>query len=379
MNMRKWEVGSGRWTETRDWGLGIRDWGKRPATAVAEMRSLVAPRLPSPACGGGAGGEGGRIPLQHALTLTLSQRERGLKKSRAFTLIELLVTITIIGILAAMSMGALQVARESARETATKATIAKLNSIIMRRYESYMNRRVPISTVGLTPRQAAMNRLYAIRDMMRMEMPDRADDIVQNPITLPNTASNGSKSIPAPALRQRYLTYYYAHKAGWDKDDTCISPECLYLLVSMGEPEDMSLFTGSEIGDTNGNGWLEFLDGWGRPIFFLRWAPGFSSYSDIQVADATNHHDPFDPRRSDLNAYQLFPLIYSAGPDGKPGLNLSGGFNFATATGSTGIIGDIFNMTDNNFTKIGSPSDDSGKGTLTNFRDNITNHHIEAR
>ena len=75
--------------------------------------------------------------------------------------------------------------------------------------------------------------------------------------------------------------------------------EMLYMIVSMGSPEAMEQFNQSEIGDTDGNGWPEFLDGWGRPIFFLRWAPGFSPYSDIQtMADPIKHdHDPFDPRR----------------------------------------------------------------------------------
>ena len=82
---------------------------------------------------------------------------------RAFTLVELLVTITIIGMLAAMMLGALQVARQAGREYATKATIAKLNNIIMQRYESYLTRRVPIQIPTGTARRptAAQMRLDA--------------------------------------------------------------------------------------------------------------------------------------------------------------------------------------------------------------------------
>ncbi len=105
----------------------------------------------------------------------------------AFTLIELLVTITIIGIMSGLVFGALHSAREMAAAAATKATIAKLNAIIMKRYESYLTRRVPVNLNNLSPGQAAEDRLYAIRDIMRMEMPDHPADINSGPITLPNS------------------------------------------------------------------------------------------------------------------------------------------------------------------------------------------------
>ena len=101
------------------------------------------------------------------------------------------------------------------------------------------------------------------------------------------------------------------------------------MIVSMGSPEAMEQFSQSEIGfdptyDPN-HKWPYFVDGWGHPIYFLRWAPGCSAnhvntsgvpdgYSDIQSGDPTKDHDPFDPRRVDTNAYHLIPLIYSDGP-----------------------------------------------------------------
>ena len=92
-------------------------------------------------------------------------RSRAMRR-RAFTLVELLVTITIISILAGMILGALHAARNSAREAATKATIAKLNTIIMRRS------RVVYDATGtdcdparnLAGRRVLM-RLNAIRDL----------------------------------------------------------------------------------------------------------------------------------------------------------------------------------------------------------------------
>ena len=140
----------------------------------------------------------------------------------------------------------------------------------------------------------------------------------------------------------------------------------------------MEHFNQSEIGDTDGNGYPEFLDGWGRPIFFLRWAPGCSTnhttggvrdgYSDIQSGDPVKDHDPFDPRGVDTNAYNLIPLIYSNGAnpgDATHGINVVGPeYSFA------GTNGNIF--PDANFQKIGSLIG------VTSFG-GITNHHIEAR
>ena len=286
---------------------------------------------------------------------------------RGFTLVELLVTITIIGILAGMMLGALQMARQTAREAATKATIAKLNNIIMQRYESYMTRRVPIQIPPSTPPPlAARLRLYAIRDLMRMEMPDSLADITAPPI--PSLAAAN------PALHQLYFA---------NQPTTVFeSAQCLYKVVSMGSPEAMEQFNQSEIGVTS-DGHPVFIDGWGTPICWLRWAPGFSSpASDIQTGDAASDSDPFDPRRLDFDptqpmarGFHLIPLICSAGPDKMFGLQgLADGPNSSrsivvpsTAPGPNPYV-DL---------RLGAPATtapDAG-----HHHDNITNHHIEQR
>ena len=49
----------------------------------------------------------------------------------------MLVVIIVIALLAAVLLGALAKTREAARADATKATIAKLNDLVMRKYQSY--------------------------------------------------------------------------------------------------------------------------------------------------------------------------------------------------------------------------------------------------
>jgi hypothetical protein len=130
--------------------------------------------------------------------------------------------------------------------------------------------------------------------------------------------------------------------------------ECLYQIVA-SSPSDFEQFNENETGDTDGDSLKEFIDGWGRPIHFIRWPCGFN-LSDIQpniihwepanpsdpndparverLTASTNEHDPFDSRRIDnaspdtenpinpplATGWQTFPLISSSGPDGEYGL-----------------------------------------------------------
>jgi prepilin-type N-terminal cleavage/methylation domain-containing protein len=291
-------------------------------------------------------------------------------REHGFTLIELLVTITIIGILAGMMFGAYAMARNAGREYATKATIAKLNTIIMQRYESYMTRRVaikcdpcptawPSGTPLTDPEKKAWfvgnlhKRLDAIRDLMRMEMPDSKSDIINGPVQFIFGGDGSTWSLPEPALHRLY--------AGSPPTANLDPAQCLYKLVSMGSPEAMEQFNQNEIGMVDGK--PVFVDGWGMPIMWLRWAPGFTS--PIQSGNAVTDHDPFDTRNLESVAFHLIPLIYSAAgkrkADGTPmyGIDLQAGYVFA---------GNPYaNL------QLGKPI--AGEGA----EGNITNHYIEQR
>jgi prepilin-type N-terminal cleavage/methylation domain-containing protein len=397
---------------------------------------------------------------------------------RGFTMVEMLVTITIIGILAAATLGVVAAAQESARKAKTRATIAKLDNIISRLYESYRTRRVPIDTSGLDPQMAADMRLKALRHLMRMEMPERPSDI-----ELPNVAPahgpyqgatgadipvviygwvqppNGGTPIESdPSITNpldpnfekyiRYMSrpslsrsYYYRwHNTPPDNQNPYLPAELLYMIVTTaGGPDARKQFGDSEVGDADHDGWPEFLDAWGNPIYFLRWAPGFPD-SDIQPvvsyvptgtsayvmntpealelmkAAMAQDHDPFDLRKADKpklpeasfpindtnkpRGWRLWPLIYSAGPDGIYDINREPGYSYfdpaayqTTFTGAGRESPYFFNLSNNHcgddWNESGMPFDSDVNTSVTHplsapngaldHYDNIHNHHIESR
>src|SRR5690606_31912666 len=81
--------------------------------------------------------------------------------------------------------------------------------------------------------------------------------------------------------------------------------ECLYLILSTirdGDTTGLDFFSPGEIRDLDGDNVPEIVDGWGHPIAFFRWAPGYTANNPthpiagtLQSGDATVQPDPFDP------------------------------------------------------------------------------------
>lgn len=225
----------------------------------------------------------------------------------AFTLVELLITISVIALLASTLLFALYSAQETARTQKTKSLIAKLDSIIKAKHESYKTRRVPISlgadtftdrnsngvrdfgeplindwngdgswNASVDPQLAAKIRLDCLRDQMRMELPDRWSDILDDPVT----PFGAAEKIARPSVSEGYRR---RANAGTPTDQYQ-GAECLYLIVAAAEQGDGDAhgsIKSDQIGDIDGDGFPEFIDAWGRPIEFLRSAPGFPS--DLQI------------------------------------------------------------------------------------------------
>jgi prepilin-type N-terminal cleavage/methylation domain-containing protein len=247
---------------------------------------------------------------------------------RALTLVELLVTITIIAILAATALLAMAAASDSAKAAKTRAMVVKLHGLVMERWDSYRARRVPFvfSTQGMLPGQVTQAQLQGLRELMLMELPDRWSEVTDQ--------RRFSGNFQRTALSQAYKHAYDAilaenrrrpRNGGKPPTPQHQGAECLYMIITMatGDGEALELFSENDIGDADGDGAPEFLDGWGKPISFLRWPAGFVSELQpdfingdrIPDHDPGRNHDPFDPYLRDSNAYALVPRIYSSGSD----------------------------------------------------------------
>lgn len=307
---------------------------------------------------------------------------------RGFTLVELLVAVSVIAILASLLLGALYVAQDAARAQKTRSTIAKLHTQLMARYEAYKTRRVPITVpAGTRPSIAAMCRLSALREIMRLELPDRGGDIPDSSVTSTTfNCTDGTYTatvvVPRPSLSWSYLRSWSATAAQDSAKGSILhGAECLYLIVTNSVTDDETgreAFGDSEVGDQDNDGRPEFRDGWGNPISFVRWPAGL--VSELQPADPATgnrdlitNHDPFDSRRVDAQAFALYPLVFSPGPDGKYEIKNDSSFNYST--NGNGVLNPYSSASP---PLIGAWTDQDSDG-VNDANDNIHNHLIGTR
>jgi len=306
-------------------------------------------------------------------------------KSRAsgLTLVELLVTIGLITMVSSMFLVAYRAAATEASNIRTQGTIRKINEVLMARMQEYESYPVNFIKDAANPYSLAIPeeateviqppnpefeskgilveriRVQILRDIIAQEMPDHVHDIKtiapimrrywtglivrRNNNQITQIFTSGAESPRAARLKSRLAQT----RADWESVVT--NAELLYLIVedsTLNGSSAIELFGRTEIGDTDNNGFLEFLDAYRRPIRWVRWPTGFPEtirfHPDLLDPSFNNDGfsgnvlgDPIDSRRADpgyrpvaqqTKVYKpsaiAFPLVVSSGPDGTPGVRL---------------------------------------------------------
>lgn len=290
-------------------------------------------------------------------------------RTPAFTLVEVLVVLVLISILSSMVLTAVNGVTNSARQARTRSIIATIDSVIQEQYESYKYRPLPVVVPDtsaldnpdndsvfayeIMPSEAARVRLNMVRDLQRMEMPDRASDIVfatgdvNSPASLTAAVSrvirqdgkmvrelDPSGRSPAGVpwnAASRFDQYRRRLMSRTRINLEHDSAECLYMIMATsfvaGVPA-ISSIPSSNIGDVDEDGLPEILDGWGQPIGFIRWPVGYQAAVDDGSVTFIEP-DEFDLMRSDFgwiingptpeanipSPWSIRPLVISSGPD----------------------------------------------------------------
>jgi type II secretory pathway pseudopilin PulG len=164
----------------------------------------------------------------------------------SFTLVELLAVIGVIAFLLAILGVVLANMADKAREAATNATIKKIHTLLEQRVEAFGR--------TMDPQLSVLVR----KDRKKSAFPQRYLDLDTSEPKLLAFNNKGKGGTPDDArLRAE-------------------SAEVLYFMLTQmnvagATPVDASEFLASELGDTDGDGVLEFIDAWGNPLRFYRW------------------------------------------------------------------------------------------------------------
>jgi prepilin-type N-terminal cleavage/methylation domain-containing protein len=245
-----------------------------------------------------------------------------------FTLIELLVVIGIILLmitLLAVTFGGMF---GTARAKATRGTIEKVNSLINDRMEN----------INLSMENGELRKLV-LADKFSPGGEELAKIKVRKQAYKKAFPQSWAEITPTP-------TYAASNTVNAAAD----SSEVLYYVLTraplFGAPSvGTDSFVSNELGDTDGDGLLEFVDGWERPLRFYRWPTrlvrpeGTGSavdrrFIDLLVDGTTTGMlgtDPDDPKgivggtpnfERDFHTPNTYstPLLVSGGEDGDTGL-----------------------------------------------------------
>ncbi len=273
-------------------------------------------------------------------------------RRRGFTLIEILVVISLIAVLAALSVGALFRVRAAQQTSNTEGTLGKLDTLMMARWSAILtNAKNPppevISRCDGDKDRAVSLWTYAV---LKNEFPESYSELVTiniNGATLQPrkifTVGVQNKALNAPVLEQSAALFYAAIMDSGNRG-TANTLEGLQQQVGTMDGRFDLFDTANPKKPATGVVPI-FKDSWGNPILFRRAATNNEITSPEFSKPSTVSSNPLDPRgllivrvgnnwaaanrASAITELGLpatgfvnsnfIPTLISAGPDNDPG------------------------------------------------------------
>ena len=204
------------------------------------------------------------------------------RSRQAFTMVEILIVISIIILLVTMMGAVIGNTVRKARESATVTLIQKIEGLLDERTKGFDRatksldfqrviaaRKLSLEAGGIFGVSPKVLSAVARKDFFRANFPQRFEDLAS-----PDANSNGVPDVleSVPGVN---VTVLAAQTTSTTRHVT-ESSELLYFMLTRMQvfgvpPVGESEFGTSEVRDTDGDGLLEFVDAWERPLRFFRW------------------------------------------------------------------------------------------------------------
>ncbi len=242
--------------------------------------------------------------MRSSHTTSDTQRPRA-----GFSLVELLVVMAIIATLASLSFVVLGRTGEAAREAATKTSMRIISGALRERVDAFheitasptqadpdmpilknsrvfrdtvadFNRRFAAANPGVALPYPLAAEAYVRKTMFKSLFPQRLEDLYGYNGTSNNGGGDDSPMLARmrdTALSQwRPESWMGREQAATSSRPEATSAELLYVILTEGDvygipPSEIDGIDKNQIGDTDADGNLEFLDGWGHSLQFYNW------------------------------------------------------------------------------------------------------------